>query len=210
MDNFFGEKLGDAFKQTGVIATVVRCPNCDRQMKQVTARANPGQLIILDQCRVCGGVWCDKWELFPVDFNDAEKIDSVDQERLKDLTPLTNKPLYCPRCTAALQFVAEPMLPDEIQLRRCLRCDGIWLNRGQMRRYKKYQQQKQVAKLGKNANPAKLSATDQRPNSWVVTGTGGIFAYPQGEQESNEVVEKSASAAGKIILQSLLRLILGI
>ena len=189
---------------------MIRCPNCNRQMKEVRARANPGQLIILDQCGQCGGVWCDKWELFPLDSNDAEKIDPIDQDRLKDLTSLTNRPLYCPRCTAALQFVVEAMLPKDIHLSRCLRCDGIWLNRGQLRRYKEYQQQTRSAKLGKNANTAKLPLTDQRGNSWIVTGTGGMFAYPQGEQESNDAVEKSASAAGKVIVQSLLRLILGI
>lgn len=188
---------------------VMRCPNCNRQMKEVTARANPGQLIILDQCGHCGGVWCDKWELFPVDFNDAEKIDSVDQALLKNRTSLVDKPLYCPRCTAALRFVAEPMLPEDIQLRRCARCDGIWLNRGQLRRYKEHQRRTRLTKLGERASAAKLPATDQRLNSWIVTGTGGMFAYPQGEQESNDVVEKSASAAGKVILQSLLRLIVG-
>jgi hypothetical protein len=44
---------------------MIQCPQCDVSMRQVTARANPGSLIQLEQCAECGGIWCDKWELFP-------------------------------------------------------------------------------------------------------------------------------------------------
>ena len=189
---------------------MIRCPQCDRAMNEVTVRANPGQLIILDQCSACGGIWCDKWELFPVDADEAQSIDPLNEELLKDQTKLTHKPLYCPRCTAALHIFAEPMLPKDIQLHRCSRCDGIWLNRGQFRRYKEFQKRTRVQKLGPDSIVAKLPAVYQNPKSWVVTGTQGIFAYPRGEQEPDDVVEKSISAVGKVILQSLLRLVLGV
>ena len=45
---------------------MIQCPQCDVSMRQVTARANPGSLIQLDQCAECGDIWCDKWELFPI------------------------------------------------------------------------------------------------------------------------------------------------
>ena len=189
---------------------MIRCPQCDRAMNEVTARANPGQLIILDQCPKCGGIWCDKWELFPVDSDEAERIDPLNQELLKDQTKLAHKPQYCPRCTAALHIFAEPILPKEIQLHRCNRCDGIWLNRGQFRRYKEFQKQTRAKKLGADAIIAKLPEVYQNPKSWVVTGTQGIYAYPRGEQGPDDVVEKSLSAAGKVILQSLLRLVIGV
>jgi Zn-finger nucleic acid-binding protein len=179
-------------------------------MKEVVARANPGQLIVLDQCGQCGGIWCDKWELFPLDANAVEGIDPLNQATLIEPTKLTNKQLYCPRCTAELKHFAEPMLPVDIQLRRCGRCDGIWLNRGQLRRYKEYQRQTRLAKLGKEAIITQMPAAYQNPASWVVTGTKGIFAYPRGEPEAEDVVEKSLSAGAKVILQTLLRLVIGI
>ena len=117
-------------------------------MNQVTVQANPGQLIILDQCGQCGGIWCDKWELFPVDADTAESIDPLNKALLTDPTKLTQKPIYCPRCTAELHFFAEPILPKEIQLLRCHRCDGIWLNRGRFRRYKEYQKTNAQQKIG--------------------------------------------------------------
>ncbi len=179
-------------------------------MNEVTMQANPGQLIVLDQCGLCGGIWCDKWELFPVDPDEAERIDPLNEALLKDLTKLSDKPLYCPRCTAALHIFAEPILPKNIQLHRCNRCDGIWLNRGQFSRYKEYQKQTRAQQLGSQALIKNLPSVYRNPKSWVVTGTQGIYAYPRGEQPPDDVVEKSLSAAGKVILQSLLRLVLGV
>ena len=179
-------------------------------MNEVTAHANPGQLIILDKCAKCGGIWCDKWELFPVEPDEAERIDPLNESLLKDQTKLTHKPLFCPRCTAALHVFAEPILPKEIQLQRCNRCDGIWLNRGQFHRYKEFQKQTRANKLGADAIIAKLPEVYQNPKAWVVTGTKGIYAYPQGDAEPDDVVEKSLGAAVKIILQYLLRLVIGV
>jgi len=171
---------------------MIHCPRCQRDMREVTVQANPGQLIILDQCAQCGGIWCDKWELF------------------RDRSDLTHKQLYCPRCTAELHVFAEPILPKEIQLQRCLRCDGIWLNRGQFRRYKEFQSRTRSEKLGAEAIVAKLPEVYHNPKAWVVTGTNGIYAYPRGEEEPDDSVQRSISAAAKIILQSLLRLVMGI
>jgi len=68
-----------------------------------------------------------------------------------------------------------PILPKDIQLHRCPRCDGIWLNRGQFRRYKEFQKHTRARKLGAAAAVAKLPAAYQNPKSWIVTGTKGIF-----------------------------------
>lgn len=189
---------------------MLKCPQCDRDMAEVTARANPGSLIQLDQCRKCGGIWCDKWELFPLDNGETERLDPVDEDLLRDALKLPAKTLYCPRCADELHVFADPILPPDIQLRRCRHCDGIWLNRGQLRRYKTYQQKTRREKLGADAIAAKLPEVYADPKAWVVTGTKGIFAYPQGEEEPSDVVATSIKGAAQVILQSLARMILGI
>lgn len=189
---------------------MIQCPQCRQAMMSVSVRANPGQLIMLDQCGKCGGIWCDKWELFPVDPDEAERIDPLDTTLLTDPTILTDAQLFCPRCTAALQKLSDPSLPKDIQLQRCSRCDGIWLNRGQFRRYKEYQRQARATRMGPEGLLKKLPAIYQDPKSWVVTGTQGMFAYPQGTPESDDVVRKSLSGAAKVVLESLLRLVIGI
>ena len=155
-------------------------------MNPVTARASPGSLIQLDQCGQCGGVWCDKWELFPVDPDDAERIDTVDEKLLIAPFELGKKTLYCPRCTGALHWFKEPLLPADIHLLRCMHCDGIWLNRGELRRYKRFQKQTRMEKLGAEAMVRKLPEIYQDPKFWVVTGTQGMFAYPQGYENETQ------------------------
>jgi Zn-finger nucleic acid-binding protein len=179
-------------------------------MTPVTARANPGSLIQLDQCQQCGGIWCDKWELFPIDPEEAGRVDAVDADRLAAPAELARKTLYCPRCTAKLQACRDPLLPKDLQFDRCQRCDGIWLNRGQLSRYKGYQKKTRQEKMGAKAIVQKIPEVYQNPKSWVVTGTQGIFAYPQGAEEKEQGVASTLGGAFRLILQTLVRLALGI
>jgi Zn-finger nucleic acid-binding protein len=115
-------------------------------MNAVTARANPGTLIQLDQCKQCGGIWCDKWELFPIDPEEADRLEAVDLKLLTAPLGLARTALYCPRCTGKLAVFNDPLLPKEIELQRCSRCEGIWLNRGQLGRYKSHQKKRDKRK----------------------------------------------------------------
>jgi Zn-finger nucleic acid-binding protein len=178
-------------------------------MAEVMARANPGSLIQLDQCRQCGGIWCDKWELFPVDTEEADRLDPVNQDLLREAFRRPQKALYCPRCADELRVCADPVLPKDIQLWRCRHCDGIWLNRGQFQRYKNYQTNTRAAKMAEARIVAKLPEVYAKPESWVVTGTKGIYAYPRGEEEDAELAGKSMGDGAKVVLQTLLRMILG-
>ena len=179
-------------------------------MAEVTAKALPGSLIQLDQCAQCGGIWCDKWELFPVDADEAERLDRLDEDLLREALRLPARTLYCPRCADELSRFADPILPEEIRLLRCRHCDGIWLNRGQFQRYKNYQKETRAAKLGSERVAAKLPEIYADPGSWVVTGTRGIYAYPRGEEEDDDLLGKSLGDSAKLVLQSLVRMILGV
>lgn len=179
-------------------------------MAEVTARATPGTLIQIDQCRKCGGIWCDKWELFPIDPDESVRLDPLNPNLLRDKVHLPAKTLYCPRCADTLDVFADPILPQDIQLRRCRHCDGIWLNRGQFRRYKDYQRNTRVKKMGGAKVVAALPQVYADPKSWVITGSKGIFAYPRGGEENDDLVSNSLADAAKLVLQSLMRMILGI
>jgi Zn-finger nucleic acid-binding protein len=180
-------------------------------MREVTAHANPGQLIILDQCSKCGGIWCDKWELFPIQADEASRLERADDQLLREPQPIDNKKtLYCPRCTAPLLAGKDPALSPDLQLRRCLKCDGIWLNRGQFTRFKAEQQRVRADKMDETKLAGKLTEVMQDPDSWVVTGTKGMFAYPRGEEESNETIRDSAKNATKLVLQTLARMLIGV
>ncbi|HEY7217337.1 MAG TPA: zf-TFIIB domain-containing protein [Candidatus Binatia bacterium] len=189
---------------------MLHCPQCNCDMNEVVVRGNPGSLIQLDQCGECGGIWCDKWELFPVEAAEADRLDPLDENLLRDKIKLPQKTLYCPRCADELHIFADPVLPKDIQLMRCRHCDGIWLNRGQFHRYKGFQKGARSTKMDKEAIIATLPEVYANPKSWVLTGTKGIYAYPRGEEAGDEPVKESVAGAVKLILQSLMRMILGI
>ncbi len=104
----------------------------------------------------------------------------------------------------------EPFLPPEIQLQRCRRCEGIWLNRGQFGLYKRFQKKTREEKLGKDKAVQRVAEAYQDPKFWVTTGTRGIFAYPRGGEESDDVTRDTVGGAFRLILQTLLRMVLGI
>ncbi len=178
-------------------------------MNEVTARANPGTLIQLDQCRKCGGIWCDKWELFPIDPDDAQRLDDVDEALLAAPIDLPKRALYCPRCTAPLHECKDPALPAEVLFERCLRCEGIWLNRGEMTRYKVHQRRIQLKKLGSDAIIQKIPEIYENPKSWVVKGTQGMMAYPRMVTGMEQEHQPNPGGAVATILQALLRTVLG-
>ena len=179
-------------------------------MAEVIARANPGSLIQVDQCGTCGGIWCDKWELFPIDGEEAARLDWFDGQHLHAPEPAAKKVLYCPRCADELAVFADPILPKEIQLRRCRHCDGLWLKPGELRRYKEYQKSTRSKKMSDEIIIAKLPQVYADPKAWVVTGTQGMFAYSRPVQEDADLAEATITDAVKLVLQSLLRMVLGV
>lgn len=185
---------------------MVRCPQCEVPMKPVTARGNPGSLIELDQCGQCGGIWCDKWELFPIQADEAARLEPANQELLRVPVALVKKELFCPRCTARMSTVNDPSLGADVQFQRCFKCDAIWLNRGQFTRYKKHQEKVRSKNLDAKTTAKKL-ATDGDEKSWVVTGTKGMFAYPAGE-ETIKTGTNSLTKTVEMVLDKLLRMVL--
>ena len=94
--------------------------------------------------------------------------------------PIAAEDIYCPRCADELRVFADPILPQEVQLQRCRHCDGIWLNRGQLRRYKNFQRGTRAAKMSAEVGPR--TEVYANPKSWVGIGTKGIYAYPRGDE----------------------------
>jgi Zn-finger nucleic acid-binding protein len=114
------------------------CPHCGVVMRPVSARARSGYCLLLDQCPTCGGIWCDRWELYPLSAEDAARLDPLDAAKLRDPTAAAAPPGRCPRCTAALHPFRDPTLPADARIERCAVCDGMWLNRGELARLKRH------------------------------------------------------------------------
>lgn len=112
------------------------CPQCAAAMNEVKAEAVTGYMIVLDQCPRCGGIWCDRWELYPITSGAAARLDAVDHAALHQPTEAAGEQLKCPRCRARMFRFRDPLLPADARIERCPNCDGMWLNRGELRRFK--------------------------------------------------------------------------
>ena len=56
----------------------------------------------------------------------------------------------------------------------------------------------------------KLPEAMADPKAWVLTGTKGIYAYPRREEQRDETVKQSLAGAAKLIVETLVRAILGL
>jgi Zn-finger nucleic acid-binding protein len=114
----------------------VDCPDCRSPMREVSARARSGYLLALDQCAGCGGIWFDRWELFPLHHSEVGRLDPLDAERLYAAVS-TAGARDCPRCEVSLREFRDANLPADVRVARCHVCEGMWLQRGQLRAVKR-------------------------------------------------------------------------
>lgn len=107
-------------------------------MRPVKVMSHYDQQIDLEQCEKCGGIWFDESELYRARQGEAEKIELMNAEILRNPTIIEAATLCCPRDEAVLQQFTDKYFPRDIILERCPSCQGIWLNRGTFTRYQKY------------------------------------------------------------------------
>ncbi len=153
------------------------CPECGNGLKEVYAEANYGRILLLDQCDVCGGIWFDKWELYYLKDAEAKRLDAVNINSLLAGSPMQKGSGICPRCggVALLPF-QDPNLPADSRINRCARCNGLWLNRGELVKYEEHKN-----KLKSRLEPAHSAskgaeavlAVDSQQAKWETAGRLG-------------------------------------
>jgi Zn-finger nucleic acid-binding protein len=178
-------------------------------MNEVTAEATTGYLVALDQCPRCGGIWCDRWELYPVTRAAAERLDPVDAEALRLPIPPAAEQLECPRCRARMRRLRDPSLPDDARVERCPNCDGMWLNRGELRRFKLRSGSPAVSKPITDAELDRIAQQARRdPRAWPTVSTlGAAFDAAADDTDADEVRGEIVSGAAWLIARAVLRLL---
>lgn len=187
------------------------CPHCRTPMTEVTARANTGYLILLDQCPTCGGIWCDRWELFPLSAEEALRIDRIDEKRLADLIPMPTSDGTCPRCALPLKPFRDPSLPADSRVERCRRCDGMWFNRGELGRTKSRVRARTRRVTDPHAFDGLVRACGASATWATVSDLDGAMRYNAASEDPEDSADPEKelwSAAGWLILRSILRLLL--
>ncbi|NEO25701.1 MAG: zf-TFIIB domain-containing protein [Kamptonema sp. SIO4C4] len=109
---------------------LTKCPKCGGKMEQV-AYAN----IEIDRCQDCHGLWFDAQE--------AEKLKQIDgSEILDDGNPELGRyynrnrtKISCPRCRAKMSQMLD-IDRYSIWYEKCPKCQGIWLDAGEFKKFK--------------------------------------------------------------------------
>ena len=179
-------------------------------MNEVAAPASVGYSIVLDQCPRCGGIWCDRWELYPLSAAAADRLDPVDQAALQQTTALASAQLDCPRCRARLRRFRDPSLPRDARIERCPNCDGMWLNRGELRRFKHRDATKGAAENAITDSQLDQLAQQTSPRSQAapIRGLADAFDAAEPAPDGSEVRQEILSGAAWLIARTVLRLLL--
>ncbi|CAG1066774.1 hypothetical protein BAC1_02407 [uncultured bacterium] len=111
------------------------CPECGGFLHEVYAAANYGRVLLLDQCKGCGGVWFDRWELYFVTDKSIRDLEAIDAASFAAAVAPHAAKGKCPRCEKALAIFTDPNLPKDALIERCPGCNGLWLNRGELGKY---------------------------------------------------------------------------
>jgi Zn-finger nucleic acid-binding protein len=202
--------------------THLPCPGCRNGLKGVYAEAHYGRYLLLDQCQACGGIWFDCWELYYLKEEEANSLDPVDREKLLTLSSFKKGPGLCPKCQVDLQPFRDSNLPEDARIERCPGCNGLWLNRGELRKYAGHKTALRNRRMDSRhqrpdisphptleQNPKKLEALQklvQALSTTVSPQIGGPSTLDEIEIDGAELTKDLVS----VILQVLLRLILKI
>jgi Zn-finger nucleic acid-binding protein len=195
------------------------CPNDNIEMHQVKIISHYGQPIILEQCEKCGGIWFDESELYRAKQGEAEKIELLDPEILRNPTTIESPRLICPRDQTVLSQFTDRYFPKDIILERCPSCNGIWLNRGEFTKYQRFRQElkrpkekgNKEKKLEESIN--QLIASYQSGGTTKVMGRLGKFLstpvedYISGPSDSSQISPSAENAVNLTmsILMTILR-----
>ena len=152
---------------------MLRCPQCDCEMAEVMARANPGTLIQLDQCGKCGGVWCDKWELFPVDPDEADRLDPLNENLLREALPLPQRHSTARAAPTRCRYLPIRFYRKKFNYSAAVTATAYGSIAASSTANKDYQRGTRAVKMSEEKVVAKLPEVYANPKSWVVTGTEG-------------------------------------
>jgi len=132
------------------------CPRCSHPLRGIDLAQFDGEYaaVVIDLCSECGGVWLDKGELDHRDesvWTDAEALDF-------EVVSADRPPVRCPKCAEPMTVIAPAEAPA-IQLDRCPKCLGFWMDAGEV---------EAVQRLGAELDSATLDHMTlvQRPPDW--------------------------------------------
>lgn len=186
------------------------CPECCGELHEVYGEANYGRVLLLDQCRNCGGVWFDKWELYFVTGKSIRDLEGMDASSF--IAPVAPHPAKgrCPKCEKELAVFTDNNLPKDALIERCPGCNGLWLNRGELGKYAAHRNSSRAKNQDCNPGAAELDTLKHLQKELKVANIATPTTLELASNLRNETPVNSKEVAKDLAflaLQSLVRLV---
>jgi uncharacterized protein len=185
----------------------MKCPNCNKPMRELSTKSKYGANILIDQCSDCGGLWFDDVEMYTVKEDAAKLIDQIDSQKLNKNTSI-NEEMFCPRDGVKLKLFKDINFPDHIKIESCPKCRGFFFNKGEFanfsdRRHKRIKELSQREESNFEKQVEKFFNTSSQSSKYDMLGDIGKFLSqnPNGPppEYSNANSKKYASIASAVI-----------
>jgi hypothetical protein len=105
------------------------CPRCATPLDQETFTEKEFSMAV-EKCNSCGGHWFDSGEL--------ERIENIIEPTILDFRKIPTRkkqlqPLYCPECEGhPMMDKTDHSRDHHVIMDYCSRCNGIWLDGGEL------------------------------------------------------------------------------
>lgn len=180
------------------------CPGCGAALAEVYAEAKYGRVVLLDQCLRCGGVWFDKWELYLFKESEFESLGKFNGDSFAAENPVDAGKNLCPRCSTGLKDFSDPNLPSDACIKRCNSCNGLWLNRGDLKKYALGRVRGPEAKVNGDRSVEALKHLQKELKASSIEAPPMSAALHAERPISTEEIAKDI---GFLILQTLVRMV---
>jgi len=124
----------------------MKCLRCESVEMLVQTRGEGVDLVEVDLCPSCGGIWLDSKELDELDDNFFLDVEAIEYEKAEATED--DDALSCPRCEGrvALDKVHPAGHPDVV-LDTCPSCKGFWLDKGELEKMRDVSDRMLIASL---------------------------------------------------------------
>jgi Zn-finger nucleic acid-binding protein len=124
----------------------MKCLRCDSVELEVQARGEGADVVEIDVCPACRGLWLDAKELAKIDDNFFVDVEEMELEKAE--AGADDGALRCPRCEGAPRLdKVHPRKFQQLIIDRCPECRGFWLDRGELEKIQDVSDKLLVASL---------------------------------------------------------------
>ena len=123
----------------------MKCLRCDNTQMEVQVKGKGADIIEIDVCPACKGIWLDAKELSSLDDNFFVNLEEITYEKV--VPSGGDAQLKCNRCDNIPMNKVQPSEFKDVVLDICPSCKGFWLDKGELEKMREVSDKLLIASL---------------------------------------------------------------